>query len=219
MASRANFSLVAPFYRWMELVTFGTALQKRREFFLAEVLTAKNVLILGDGDGRFAFRFLERLTQTGGSVSVDFIDNSPSMIRLARARLDPLTGPTCALRLQLSDVHSAQFRGPYDLVVTHFFLDCFTESELREWVPRVASHTREGARWLISEFAIPKHNPWRFLGRVLVRSMYLFFKLFARLQATRLPEYGAILRQSGFVPVEHNSPLRGLLLSELWTRA
>ena len=44
---------------------------------------------------------------------------------------------------------------PYDLIVTHFFLDCLTTAEIQSLAATLRAARRPQALWLVSEFAVP----------------------------------------------------------------
>jgi SAM-dependent methyltransferase len=76
-----NFDSLARPYRWMEYLTFGSALQRCRTHFLPQLSgrcpALGTALILGDGDGRF----LARLLAANPHLSVDAVDTSAAMLR------------------------------------------------------------------------------------------------------------------------------------------
>ncbi len=212
MKSRIDFSRVAPFYQLLEVLAFGRRLQGRRRAFLSEVAGATRVLILGDGDGRFSAEYISLNRQ----AHVTLVDISAGMQRLAQARLSRHDVSSGRIVRIAADARTFAFEGPYDLVVTHFFLDCFGASELEILVPKLArSMTAEG-RWLISEFQIPRPGIRRLLAKALIWLMYKFFQLFAGLRTNRLPPYPAILEANGLRLVKRQSAAGGLLVSELW---
>ncbi len=45
----------------------------------------------------------------------------------------------------------------YDLVTTHFLFDCFTAEEQFALAERIAAKAPK-ARWLVSEFRVPRHG-------------------------------------------------------------
>jgi hypothetical protein len=45
---------------------------------------------------------------------------------------------------------------PYDLVVTHFSLDCLTTEEVRSLAATLRAAVSPSARWVVSEFALPE---------------------------------------------------------------
>ncbi len=183
-------------------MSFGRELERRRFRYLPDVKSARRALVLGDGDGRF----LARLVQQGGGLSVDYVDLSARMLALARERAgrDRVTYHHAdALTLPLPAAE-------YDLVVSHFFFDCFEEREARVLIERVACASRPDARWLVSEFREPK---W---ARLLLRGLYLFFGVTTGLKTQRLIDHHPFLSEKGFRLTQEDTSRFGLLASELW---
>ena len=194
-----DFSRVSALYRWLEYLVFANALQKRRRAFLTDVMGSQNVLVLGDGDGRFTAKFL-RAQQLAPEITahLEYVDCSAGMMRLAERRIRKSRLAASKVQFRLADARSTAFPGPYDLVVSHFFLDCFSTDELSGMIPCIAAATYPNAKWLISEFAIPPAGLWRQFGRTLIRAMYFFFRLPAGLKQIELPDYQCALIASGF---------------------
>jgi SAM-dependent methyltransferase len=195
----------------MEYVSFGRALERCRFAQLPSLLEARQALVYGDGDGRF----LELLLQCNPGIHVDVVDSSAAMLALARARVLRVGAGD---RVRFFQTDALRFSPPeqYDLVVTHFFLDCFDEAELEILLQRVRPHVRAGALWLVSEFAIPRG--WAEMpSRALITGLYGAFALLTGLRTRSLPDYAGLLRQAGFARRCERSWLHGLLRSEIWT--
>jgi len=205
-----DFSPLAPFYRWMEMASFGPVLQRSRCAFIDDLSDRRRALILGDGDGRFTARFLRANSQ----IQIDAVDASAAMLDELRRRagLDaPRVHTTCA------DTRYWQPASPlYDLVVTHFFLDCLTTAEVQSLANKMRAAVVPNAQWLISEFAVPAGWHGRFIARPLIRTLYWAFDLLTGLKVRTLPDYHAALRWAGFELVQERRWLGGLLASELW---
>ncbi len=205
-----NCDRIARWYRIMEYCTLGPALERRRRQFINDVADARRVLILGDGDGRFIAEFLK----TSRACVVDFVELSTEMIRLARERVHAV--PTRAtMRFLQGDAVSVPLFGPYDLIVSHFFLDCFTTSQVEELVKRLLTLAPE-ARWVISEFRIPATGLGHLAGTLLVGFLYRVFRWLTGLQVKHLSDYPCVLQRAGFEQCGRQNALGGLLVSELW---
>jgi ubiquinone/menaquinone biosynthesis C-methylase UbiE len=190
---------IARWYRWLEYAGFGRGLERRRRAFLREVSDARRVLAMGDGDGRA----LAALLAAAPRACVDYIDVSVGMLELARAR----AGTQHAV-YRNEDARTALLpEAEYDLIVTHFFLDCFDEADLEPLIARLARAATPQSRWLISEF---RGNGW------LVRALYFFFRLTTGLRTRRLVDHHPVLKRHGFRLVRRKDAWRGLLTSELW---
>lgn len=208
-----DFGRLAPLYRWMEWFSFGPCLWWCRTAFLSHMAHAKRALAIGDGDGRFTARLLE----VNADVTVDAVDLSPAMLerlKLNAGRNVERVRTTVADASTWAPDDSSQF----DLVYTHFFLDCLTDDEVAQLAARLAAVLATGGTWVVSEFAIPKRGAVRLLARPLVAFLYRAFGLLTGLAVRRLPDYRAALRATGLTLQDQQTHLWGILVSERWTR-
>ena len=209
-----NCDGLARWYRFLERAGFGCALELRRTAFLKEIATARRVLVLGDGDGRFLAAFL----RTNRSAQVDSVDSSAAMLTLARARV----GGADTMRVCFHHADARSWQPPsatrYDLIVTHFFLDCFTDAELRPLVARLGTFAALDARWLVSEFRQPARGPAAWHARAWIGGLYAFFRVATGLRVRRLPDHPVALAAADFRLEREEVARWGLLISQLWQR-
>jgi ubiquinone/menaquinone biosynthesis C-methylase UbiE len=205
-----SFDRIARAYRWLEYLSFGLMLERCRFFRLRQIGNARRVLVLGDGDGRF----LARLVKGNPRAEVDAVDLSPAMLHLLRVRAAE-AGASERVRTYCVDAREFIPTGSYDLVVTHFFLDCLTTNELCAIIARIRRHLTLDARWVVSEFATPP-GLISLPARLVVGSLYAAFGVLTGLRVRRLPDYAAALRSAGLVPSDSQCWLGGLIVSELW---
>lgn len=209
----ARFDRIARLYRWMEYLSFGRALERCRFFFLPVLADSRRALILGDGDGRFTARLLRMNSQ----LHADAVDASPAMLHLLRRRAAG-SGTERRLTTLCADARTlSPASAGYDLVVTHFFLDCLTEEEVSDLIARLCPHLASGCRWIVSEFQIPVDRPVRaWVCRAVIRFLYLGFRLLTGLTVQQIPPWPTLLSRSGFERVTAHAWPGGLLLSEMW---
>jgi hypothetical protein len=113
----------------------------------------------------------------------------------------------------------AQFpEAPFDLVVSHFFLDCFTQPEIELLLSRVQEAVCEDTVWIVSDFAIPERAPAKQIAMLIVRGLYVAFGLLTGLTIRRLPDHGRVLQKAGWRLEDRQELLFGLLASERWRR-
>lgn len=211
-----NFGRFARVYAGVEWLTFGRALSRRRECFLghASVATAKRVLVLGDGDGRFTAALLEQ----NPFAAVTALDVSAAMLSQLESRARA-KAPNARLELHCADARTWSVPlANYDLVVAHFFFDCFTTDELAQVVERIAPALGPDACWLVSDFAIPDHRFWTPFAKVLLRFLYLTIGSLTGLEPTQLPDHRTVMKYAGFELAKANVALGGTLRSEVWQR-
>lgn len=212
-ARTPDFNRLAGIYRWMEGCSFGPWLWWCRCAFLDELTGRRRALVIGDGDGRFAARLLK----ANSEIEIDAVDASEAMLRalMRRAGADAER-----VRTTCTDArHWQPAASGYDLVVTHFFLDCLTTEEARALAGRVRRALTADAVWVVSEFAVPAGWMGRWVARPLIAGLYWVFGVLTGLRQRRLPDYDAALRAAGFAQERRRTWLRGLLASELWRLA
>ena len=211
MSRRLNFDRLAKPYRRLEYLSFGRTLERCRFHYLPALVNAKRALIFGDGDGRF----LARLLAVNPALQADVVDISPAMLRLLEERLRLEDRK----RVTLHQADARFFVPPenaYDLVVTHFFLDCLFEPEVAALIERVTTRLTPDARWVVSEFTLPHTLVGAILGKIMISGLYQAFRLMTGLQVRSLPDHAAAFQKAGFARVEERQWLGGLLVSQLW---
>jgi ubiquinone/menaquinone biosynthesis C-methylase UbiE len=193
LVSFVNFDRLARVYAPLEWLAFGRALERARFCFLEKLRDCRNILLLGDGDGRC----LVRLAQLVPSARLHYVDISPAMLARAAARLDSATRGrvtfTCA------DIFSCPLAAArYDAVTTMFFLDMFSAKQIRTLLAHIQPALRPGARWLFADFVLPASGVARWRAQAWLRVMYLFFRWQTGISARTLPPSEAVLRQAGW---------------------
>jgi ubiquinone/menaquinone biosynthesis C-methylase UbiE len=174
------------------------------------VSSAHKALVLGDGDGRF----VAQLIATAQGVQVELVDSSQAMLDLASQRAK---SPRVSFRH--SDARILFPLPPqFDLVATHFFLDCFDRQDLEKLVMQIADAALPDAAWLISEFRQPPRG-WRAVWAWLwLRLLYFLFALTTGLKVRGLTDHRPLLEASGFKLEKVEEVWFGLLASELWRK-
>ena len=185
----ADFSQVAPVYDPLANLVFGKTLMEATKSGFSVILPGDSVLILGGGTGKV----LELLDELGIPLNVWFLDSSEGMLELARKR----RVENIDIQFIHADARGYSLPQSYDIILTPFFLDCFTTEELvqlRRWIYSLKSD----GHWLFADF-VPT-NSWikdRFL-----ELMSLFFRLSAGLKMSRTPDYDQFFRGMSLIQKE-----------------
>jgi len=211
---KSCFDKLAPWYHFLETISFGNQLQKCRITQLAELNSEKNVLILGDGNGRF----LESLLKSNSDTEIVSLDISRNMIELANARITSLPNSSKVIFIY-SDVFDWDFpKCKYDLVVTNFFLDCFTYSELTNLIKKVSLSLKPEGKLIYGDFNIPNSFFKKTLTSLLLFGMYRFFRMFTRISANSLHDPSSLLIENKFILKNEKYYLGSFLKSQLWMK-
>jgi ubiquinone/menaquinone biosynthesis C-methylase UbiE len=208
-----SFDTLAPHYRWMEFVLAGEKLQRCRTAFLDEIPTPLNILLLGEGHGRGLVECCRRF----GDARITCIDSSAGMLAAAGRHLTSHNLKSSRVELIQTDILQWTPTGnAYDLVVTNFFLDCFTAAQLEEIIRKVARVTTDEANWLLADFQVASGAMHRGRSRIILWLMYSFFRPTTRLGARELTPPNSILQRTGFTLPCSTQAEWGLLHSDWW---
>lgn len=210
-----SFDLLAPHYRWMEFMLAGEKLQRCRTAFLDEIPGARTILLLGEGHGRCLVECCRRFP----NAQITCVDASERMLAEARRRLT--RRKPGAVRVKFTQANVLDWMPSdetYDLIVTHFFLDCFRPEQLEHIIPRFAACATPDANWLIADFQTPARGLRRVRGRLILWTMYAFFRAITGLPAHKLATPDAFLESAGFKLLRRTETEWGLLHSDWWRR-
>ena len=209
-----NFDRVARLYRWAEYLTLGPLLLRARNHFLPQLPPRHRALILGDGDGRALARLLAQQPHLHALA----VDTSAAMLHLLRQRCHPYADRLQTLHASALAPDLFTHLATPDLITTHFFLDCLTQTQLDTLTRLIAAHTSPGALWLISDFGPPHPRLLRPLATLYIGSLYVAFRILTGLRVTHLPNPQASLHAAGFHRIARHDILFGLIYTEIWQR-
>ena len=212
---KTSFEGLAPWYLLLETLSFGNYLQKCRISFISELKVVKSVLILGDGNGRF----LESFLKSNLDAQIDYLDLSKKMITLAKSRVALIPNKTKVVFIQ-KDVFDWCFPiNKYDLVVSNFFLDCFTFKELEHITNKISLSLKPGGELIYGDFNVPKSYFEKFYAIPLLAIMYLFFRITTSITAKKLIDPTIFLNKEGLNLTKEKYYLGSFLKSQLWIKA
>ena len=211
----ANFDMLAPYYSWMEWVLAGRKLQRCRAAFLGTIPAPRRALIVGQGHGAFVAELLRQHP----AVRCTCVDSSARMLEEARLRVrGDLSDPA---RVEFIHADILDWTPPpekFDLIVTHFVLDCFPPEQLDCLLPKLCAAAEPEALWLLADFQEPPAGPAKWRARAIIEVMYLFFRWATGLPATRLTPPDSWLARHGFMLNRRRTFDWGLLHSDVWVR-
>lgn len=208
--SRANFDALAPFYQPMEHAFAGGVMQRCRMAYLQEIAPPRRILLAGEGYGRF----LQACVRAFPAAQIVVVDSSRRMLEIAQRRTT--AGCVEFVHADLRTWDPAE--GGFDLIVTHFLLDCFTEDELGPLIARLAAMAQPRADWLLADFRIPNSGWAAWRSRMILALLYRFFRITCGISANSLASPDAALVDAGFSRHRQQASDWGLLTCEWWKR-
>lgn len=174
---RHNYDTIASFYDLLAKLVYGKTLVKAQVYLIQAIPANSSVLIIGGGTGWI----LDEITRVQPSgLSITYVDSSAKMIELARARNVGVN----AVDFVAAPIETISPGGRYDVVFTPFLLDNFTDKQLEKVFSLLDGRLRPGGMWLYCDF----QNTQRLWQRALLEAMYVFFRVFCGIPASRLPD-------------------------------
>ena len=206
-----SFDHLAPHYRLLEHMLAGDVLQRARVAHLEVLDRAANVLLLGEGPGRF----LGALRRRRPEVPVTVVDASKPMLREAKRRSP--AGPTKWVHADLNSWHAPAAK--WDAIASHCVLDCFDEETLAKIIPRLADAATPAADWLITDFAVPAKGWQRSRAKIVHSLMYGVFRRTTEVAAEAWVDPAPWLEEAGFTLQARRLFNHGLIQADHWRRA
>jgi ubiquinone/menaquinone biosynthesis C-methylase UbiE len=199
----------------MEFILAGEKLQRCRTAFLGEVPRTQNILLVGEGHGRCLRECCARFA----SARITCIDASQRM--LVQARRQVSNDHQALGRIAFVHDDFLNWKAPpasYDLIVTNFFLDCFSREQLERVISKLAALAEPGANWLLADFQTAASGLKKIRSRLILWSMYRVFRAVTRLPASTLTIPDPFLEQAGFRLHQRTQTDWDLLHSDWWRK-
>jgi SAM-dependent methyltransferase len=197
----------------MEALLAGNTLQRARTAWLTEIAPPRRALLVGEGNGRFLNAALHALPTT----EFLYVDASPVMLEIAQHSLPGQDRSRVVFTCQ----DLTRWTPPadsFDLVATHFFLDCFPPPLLDRVVSHLSGCANPSASWLLSDFVLPPSGLRRWRAQLIHALMYAFFRWITRIPARSLVPPESRLQAQHFVCTHQTEFEWGLIRSTLWQR-
>ena len=208
-----SFDRLAKFYGAIEAVCAGRLMQRARAAQLDACPETGHVLLLGEGHGKT----LAALRRLRPRLDLTYFDASPAMERLARRRLERAPAGEGRITFLSGNALSFPFgETRYDVIVTPFFLDCFSPAELARLIPRLTSLARPSALWLVADFQLPAAGWRRRRAMCVLALLHTFFRIAGGISARRWTDPAPFLMECGWVLQSRKTFSLDLLRSDMW---
>ncbi len=206
-----NYDFVAAVYPALERAAFGRALERARNAFIERITRQDRLLLVGEGNGRFAAECLRR--KIGGSITV--VDSSAKMLRSLRARIGRIAPRTSIELIEADFLRWAADGNRFDGIVTHFFLDLFRPDRQRQVIERIAALSARDAIWVDVDF---EPGGGSFVHRSIDWMQYRFDHLVNGVEADRHYDPRKLIRDAGWQCLESRRFSGGSVVAELRAR-
>jgi ubiquinone/menaquinone biosynthesis C-methylase UbiE len=183
----SNYDNSAPFYDGLSRLVFGKTLIKAQVYLLQFIPAKAKILIIGGGTG-WILEEIAKVHPTG--LTITYVEISANMTGLSRKRNTGSNNVTF-----INDaVENVLLQIDYDVVITPFLFDNFTEETLPGLFDHIHPALKPRGAWLCTDYQVTG-KLWQ---KALLKSMYLFFKLLCGIDTTTLPDFDAQFAKHGY---------------------
>jgi ubiquinone/menaquinone biosynthesis C-methylase UbiE len=203
-----DFNRIAPIYDALAFAVFGRGLQRAQAVFLNKISVDASVLIVGGGTGWL----LEEVLRTCQPKRVLYLEASAQMLARASRRMvrHSVLG---SVEFRVGTETSLKPAERFDVILTPFVLDLFTEKTLRaRFIPQVLNTLNPGGLWLVTDFVQPRRSWQKLLLWIMIR----FFRLTAGIETQTLANWQQLLAEAGLVRTEQKTQVGDMVLAEVW---
>ncbi|MFD2934458.1 class I SAM-dependent methyltransferase [Spirosoma flavum] len=209
-STSGDFNWIAPVYDALAFTVFGHKLQRAQLVFLDQIPTATSVLIVGGGTGWL----LEQVLLRCQPKRVVYLETSTQMLARASRRMvhKSLLG---SVEFRLGDETTLLPGEPFDVIITPFVLDLFSETTLQvNFIPQLLSVLKPTGQWFVTDF-VQTDSWWQ---KALLWSMIRFFGLTAGIRVGALADWQQCMARAGLTLRARKPQVGGMVSTEVWKR-
>lgn len=183
----AGYDNTTWFYERLSKLVFGNVQVKAQNYFLNHIAPNSTILIIGGGTGQI----LESISHIHASgLNITYVEISPKMMALSRKRN---TGQN-EVEFITGDIVHIAFTQKFDAVITAFLFDNFADEDMATTFPLIDQWVKPRGLWLDTDFQLTGS----FWQKLMLKTMYLFFKLMKAVNVAKLPDTPTFFKQHGY---------------------
>lgn len=186
-----NYDQIANQYDRLSRLVFGKSQVIAQVNQLCHIKPASSILIVGGGTGWI----LEEISKIYGSgLQIVYVEISGKMIALSSARNYKLNVVNF-VNLPIEDFKADT---TFDVIITPFLFDNFSANRCKLVFSQLNLLLNKHGLWLMVDFTLqaPKRNWWK---RAFLKTMYVFFKIIAKVEAQKLTNMDLFFSQAGYL--------------------
>ncbi|MDB5022775.1 MAG: class SAM-dependent methyltransferase [Mucilaginibacter sp.] len=203
----ANYDNSAWFYDRLSRVIYGKALIRSQVYLLKFIPAQTEILIVGGGTG-WILEEIAKIHPSG--LKITYVEISAKMMALS---LKKNAGNNEVIYIN-REIASVDIQKGYDVVVTPFLFDNFTEQTLKKVFSHIHHSLKPAGWWLNTDFRL-SGKWWQTL---LLHSMFIFFRIICRIEAARLPDIEKCFEQHHYKVVSQKSFFGDFILSAFYQK-
>lgn len=203
----ANYDNSAWFYDGLSRVVYGRTLIRSQVYLLHYIPANAHVLIAGGGTG-WILEEIAKIHPSG--LTITYAEISAKMMALSRKRN---AGDNKIIYIN-APVENLAGEASYDVVITPFLFDNFTEQSLQKVFTHIQGKLKPKGLWLNTDFRLA--GKW--WQSFLLRTMILFFRIVCRIEAKKLPQIDRCFEQHQYTVINQKAFWGEFILSTVYQK-
>jgi ubiquinone/menaquinone biosynthesis C-methylase UbiE len=204
----ANYNNSAWFYDRLSRLVYGRALVNSQVYLLNFVPANSRILIVGGGTGWI----LDELTKIHpAGLNITYVEISANMLALSQKRT---TGQNEVTFIN-DAVENVKLTAGFDVVITPFLFDNFLDETVDIVFNHLHNLLKPGGLWLNADFQLTG----RWWQNVLLKSMFIFFRLLCGIEASRLPAIEKRFNTAGYSVIEDKTFFWDFIVARVYRKA
>jgi ubiquinone/menaquinone biosynthesis C-methylase UbiE len=185
-----NYDKVAGYYDWLSRTIFQRSIINAQVCLLPYINEHSTVLIVGGGTGWI----LEEIARVRPArLKISYVEISAEMIRLSQKRDYKQNNVTFIHQ----SIETFVFSHSYDVILTPFLFDNFSAVNAALIFDKLHAVLKAGGHWLFVDFLYDA-NHGKLWQRLLLKTMYGFFRLVCNIEGSQLSDMESMFRQFSY---------------------
>lgn len=203
----SNYDNSAWFYDRLSRVIYGRAITRSQVYLLHHIPAGSNILIIGGGTG-WILEEIAKIHPSG--LKITYVEISAKMMMLSRKR-NAGSNQVNYINQPIENVSGLEDQ---DIVITPFLFDNFTELTLQKVFSHIDKALKPDGLWLNTDF----HITGKWWQKVLLRSMFVLFRIICRIEASQLPGIEKCFEQHRYGVIDQKSFFGEFIVSTVYSK-
>jgi ubiquinone/menaquinone biosynthesis C-methylase UbiE len=205
----SNYNNIASFYDFLSKMVFGNAIINAQRFLVEAIPAKSTVLIVGGGTGWI----LEEIAKVHSEgLEIAYVEPSEKMVSMSEKRN---AGFNEVIFINKT-VEEVEFPNHFDIVITPFLFDNFSSITSNQVFQKIDGCLVPDGVWLFVDLQpIKKGVLWQ---HMLLKIMYLFFKLVCQIEANSLHDTTVLFHQYKYKLISSRTFFKNFICSSVYKK-
>ena len=205
-----NYDKIAKHYDWLSQLVFSDTQVNAQKNQLSHLKSNSNILIVGGGTG-WILEEIAKIYPSG--LNIVYVELSAKMISRSKAR-NFNDNNVEFVNLAIENFESAY---GFDFILTPFLFDNFKDEQAELVFEKLNLLLNNNGKWFLVDFTL-QHGSGKWWKSTLLKSMYLFFRLFKMINTSELVEMKPYFLKRHYVLIEERFYYQNFIEASVYSK-